>query len=463
MPKRPLFEIDNIWTRILYPTDDVYSSLDKLESTFNNTGLGIYNKNYTSFFSGLAPYIIDKTTGGFIDKRVKPTASIEERYLRYVDRPYQQEAIQRAINYHRGLLKLPTGSGKGRIGIGIIDAIRCSWLFLVHKANLVDTVADDFERLTGERCGRVHGSANDWEGYRVVCATQDSVDARKNLEKLIRTKEGVLVDECHKIPTDTSLNILIQTVNAYFRIGLSATPLLREDQRDLHTIALLGPQIFEIDFATLAELGYIVRPIIRWLDSKLPYMASRSWSDYNFLYDQLITYNQERNTQIQKLIKYGADLPAIVFVTKHAHQDVLKALLPTAVTVNENTSLDSRLEIVNGIKAGKIPIVISSQVFSEGMDAPNLRTVVNATACASWSQAIQDIGRGTRPYPGKEYFTVYDFNDIGQEWFEEHTAQRYVAYKVAGFDVDPPNRYARQVYRKEQDRINMFEGLKFKE
>lgn len=463
MVSRPLLEIDNIWTKILCPTDVIYTHLDKLEATFNNVGVGIYNKNYTSFFSGLAPYIIDQVNAGFIDKRVKPTTLIEHCYERYADRPYQQAAIKQAITYHRGLLKLPTGSGKSRIAIGIMDSIRCSWLFLVHKANLVDSIASDFERLTGERCGRVHGTADEWEGFRVVCATQDSIAARKKLEKIITTKEGVLVDECHKVPTETSLNILIQMVNAYFRFGLSATPLLREDRRDLHTIALLGPQIFEIDFETLARLKYIVKPIIRWIDCKLPYLGCSSWYDYNLMYDQFIAYNENRNKAIQNLIKYSAELPAIIFVTKHSHQEYLKSLIPTASIVNEHTSISNRQEIVRGIVSGKVPIVISSQVFSEGMDAPNLRTVINATACASWSQAIQDIGRGTRPHPDKEYFTVYDFNDIGQEWFEDHTAQRYVAYRAAGFNVDAPSRYAKQVYRKEQSRINMFESLKLKE
>ena len=59
---------------------------------------------------------------------------------------YQLESIDTIVEETRGIIHAPTGSGKGEILIGLVKALPCLWIFLVHRQNLVD----DIGRLQAE-------------------------------------------------------------------------------------------------------------------------------------------------------------------------------------------------------------------------------------------------------------------------------------------------------------------------
>jgi type I restriction enzyme R subunit len=54
-------------------------------------------------------------------------------------------------------------------------------------------------------------------------------------------------------------------------------------------------------------------------------------------------------------------------------------------------------------------ILTTSQKLSTGVDARNVRNIVLMRPVASMIEFKQIIGRGTRLYDGKDYFTIYDF------------------------------------------------------
>jgi type I restriction enzyme R subunit len=68
-------------------------------------------------------------------------------------------------------------------------------------------------------------------------------------------------------------------------------------------------------------------------------------------------------------------------------------------------------------------ILTTSQKLSTGVDARNIRNIVLMRPIRSMIEFKQIIGRGTRLYDGKDYFTIYDFvkahhhfNDPGMGW-----------------------------------------------
>ena len=446
---------NNIWTTINRPTEALNKALIKLEDTLSSSGLGVMSKDQTSFFSGLLPLLQSRVKISARDGRTPPPHQVKH-LPSFLDRYYQRDAVVAAIANRTGILKLPTGAGKSRIACGIMASVPCTWLYLVHKANLVEDVANAFEKLTSERAGRVYSDENDYK-QRVVCATFKTLYNRKELLPFIQSVDGIITDEAHTVPALTHFAVVLNTLNAYYRIGLGATPLFREDYRDIHTISMLGPQIYEIKVQELIDKNYIVEPVVEWITIK----NEKKEQDYITAYEDLITDNQTRNGIIVDRTLTAAQ-PVLIFVKEHKHQDILKDMFSThtnehVAIVNEHTSIFERQEIVKQMRDSSLKIVISSAVFNEGMDVPNLQTVINATAQMSWVQAIQELGRGTRPFPGKIRFTIIDFNDTNNEWFEEHTAQRYAAYVAAGFKCKAPNWTARKVLATINERATMFD------
>ena len=56
-------------------------------------------------------------------------------------------------------------------------------------------------------------------------------------------------------------------------------------------------------------------------------------------------------------------------------------------------------------------ILTTSQKLSTGVDARNIRNIILLRPINSMIEFKQIVGRGTRLFDGKEYFTVYDFVD----------------------------------------------------
>lgn len=434
--------INNVWSHVhgmpLLQQRQVNKWEDQLSGPY-----GITNKQ-GDILSGVIPALFgdDIMSCHVIDQRTIPC--IHTGVPLFVDRDYQYDAIHRALSYHRGILKLPMGSGKSHIVAGLTGAFNCTHLVLVHKANLVEDLARTIKKFLNEDVGRIHGKANEYS-QRIVCATYKSLYARPELLPFIQSRESIIADECHVIPALTHFTILLNTTNAYYRFGLSATPLIREDNRDIHTVGVLGPLIYEVPNESLFKQGHTIPPEVIWLDAE----TNTAQTEYAKGYNEAIAFNIQRNQRINQILD-TCEKPAIVFVKTHKHQEqLLKILAPVhgrkVYWANQHSSVGERQRIVEAMKQNELSVVVSTRVLNDGMDVPNLRTVINGTGGASLIDAIQPSGRGSRPAENKKSFKLYDFNDQGHHWFEEHTAQRYRAYCEAGYAVREPNKLAKVV------------------
>ncbi len=435
-------KIDNVWSHIQAPSDTIRKQINKWEAKLS----GPYGITHTDgrTLSGVLPLLFGNplVNGITIDERKVPC--VPAQIPSFVDRDYQLTAVQHALQHKRGILKLPTGSGKTNVIAGLAGALNCSHLIMVHKAHIAEYIAKTLAKLLNEEVGTIHGNANDYN-KRVVCATFKSLYSREELLKFIQTRESILIDEVHTVPALTHFAVVLNTVNAYYRYGLSATPLIREDERDIHTIALLGPIIYEVRNQELYAKGFVVPPDVIWLSA----VTKTDKPEYFEGYQEAIVNNLFRNQAIKQVLDV-CEKPAIVFVKTHMHQQVLIDILRTVhgkqlVFVNQHDSIDQRQIIAQNMKLGATTVVVATSVFNEGVDVPNLRTVINATGASSWIAAIQEPGRGSRPFENKTSFKLYDFNDIGHKWFEDHTAERYAAYLEAGFTVDAPSGKAKVI------------------
>jgi superfamily II DNA or RNA helicase len=95
----------------------------------------------------------------------------------------------------------------------------------------------------------------------------------------------------------------------------------------------------------------------------------------------------------------------------------------------------ARKTYIEALERGDLDVLICTVIFQEGVDIPDLQSVIIATGGASSIAAIQRMGRGMRKVAGKTTFEVWDIMDTGDKWLEKHSRERGRAYLDEGHEV----------------------------
>jgi superfamily II DNA or RNA helicase len=395
------------------------------------------------FPAGLVPGVCraakrDKIEVRLLDCRErapKPDPDVDVSWLY----DYQRAALRACIKKTRGIVWAPTGSGKTEIFCALARSIDCDWLFVADTIDLVQQAADRYEKRTGEQCGVV--GDGQWSTARVTCATLQTLHKRADdprTKELLRKVGGLVCDEMHVMPANTYYGVAQKAVNAFYRVGLSATPLARGDRRTVFAVATLGPVIYRIHPDTLIKAGRLARPKIRMI----PVFQPSSATTWQGSYTSCIVNSQERNAAIVEAVR-RCEKPALVFVKILKHGKKLAEEIEKS-GAHEYGSVEfvwgkwnaaAREAARARLERGDTSVVVVNVVWQKGIDIPDLRSVVVACGGTSVIAALQRIGRGMRVTPGKTEFEVWDFLDEGNKWTHRHALSRRRAYLSEGFEV----------------------------
>lgn len=364
-------------------------------------------------------------------------------------RDYQLGAVAAVKEKRRGIVRVSTGGGKTEVAIGLVKTVPIRWLFLVHRATLLEQTCARYTARTGKAAGKV--GAGEWTtGERLTVATFQTLAAalrdktrRKKTLAFLQQFEGVIIDECHVLPAESFWGVAMGLENAHWRVGLSATPLDREDKRSVYAIAALGPVIFSIGAQQLIAEGRLAKPIIRLakvfqefreLDK---YGLVKKWP-WTKVYEEGVVKSGIRN-RVLLGATIAAEKPSLVFVKDVAHGKAFtKGLQKRGVRADfvwGNASMKARQDAVRRLERADLEVLVCSVIFQEGIDIPDLRSVVIASAGKSVIAALQRIGRGMRVVAGKETFEVWDVDDDGNAWLKRHARARRRAYQREGYAV----------------------------
>ncbi len=455
--------VDNQWTTIAKSTSQELAWLKSFltyedpqrERQTGNGEIRLLNARHRGFHTGLVPYVEKHARArGFevrrIDVRQRPhdrpweelagEANLDWLKSRALDdgRRYQYDALTEALASGRGILRLPTGSGKGELVVGLAKSLPIKWLFLVHRAHL----AEDIERrwvARGDGSGHAWlGSKHGWElGERITFCTYQTLYASisdPRCTSQLAKVQGLIGDEIHVVAAD-SFSAVSETVeNAYYRIGLSGTPLERTDGRSLMAIAQTGPVIYNVLPRELMDAGYVAKATVRVRTVK----QTTTKRQYTAVRKALVAESKTRNAAVlDDLVKCAK--PAIAFTSLLSHGRILYEAAQSAglevALVHGRTPLRRREELVNQLNSGLIDAIICNDVFKEGVDAPNIVSVLNAAGEKSSISTIQRVGRGSRVTGDKDEFDIYDYMDKGQKWLAEHSKERIRTYQRYGYSV----------------------------
>lgn len=176
-------------------------------------------------------------------------------------RDYQAEAVKRALAapLGRGVVDAIMGGGKTRIAAGLAAVAasvgRGRWCYVVQNKELAGQSRSSFDELLPQMAEALGSPQAE------IYATSYG-----GLNRIEDTAfDGCIVDECHLLPAPTR-SMAYARLAPRWRLGLSGTPLDRQDGKNAIVIGLLGPVVYRVTLTDLESKGFLakgsVRPVI---------------------------------------------------------------------------------------------------------------------------------------------------------------------------------------------------------
>ncbi|MDZ7674561.1 MAG: DEAD/DEAH box helicase family protein [Acidimicrobiales bacterium] len=342
--------------------------------------------------------------------------------------PYQQEildAIESARTIHgsyRNLVVAPTGTGK--TVVAALDYRRLaqqaddelSLLFVAHREQILDQSRRTFrEALLEPSFGeKLVGGERPSEGTHVFASIQSlhSLGA----EHLDPTGfDVVIVDEFHHAEAATYRAVL-DHLEPEVLLALTATPE-RADGLDVRRWTD-GRTAFDmrlwhaLDRQLLAPFQYfgvadIVDPDAAW--SRGAYRSAELGSLYtgNDARAQLVL------RQVGKIVADPKSMKALGFCATVDHAEFMAERFSAAGLASVALSGDDpqrvREQAIARLRSGEIVAIFTRDIFNEGVDIPDVDTILLLRPTESATVFLQQIGRGLRRHPGKDVCTILDF------------------------------------------------------
>ncbi len=363
--------------------------------------------------------------------------------------PVQVEALDalkqtRREGFSRGLVVLATGLGK--TWLAAFDAEQTGArrvLFIAHREEILNQAAETFLRIRPKgRTGFYRGFTRDVE-VDVLCASIQTLSRVAHLERFSPQHfDYIVIDEFHHAAAATYRRV-INHFAPRFMLGLTATPN-RSDQSDI--LSLCDDNlVFEHDLVAGINAD-LLSPFHYFgiYDSEVDYQAI-PWRNGRFdpeaLSNKLATLGRFRHAL--KEWQQHAQLRTLAFCASIRHAQFMASQFVgagvDAAAVFSGSTL-SRADALTQLRDRRLAILFSVDLFNEGVDLPEIDTVMMLRPTESKILFLQQLGRGLRKSPGKEKLLVLDF--IGNHHGFLHKPQ---ALFSVGSNFRELARFAREV------------------
>lgn len=382
----------------------------------------------------------------------------------YKLRPYQQEAVDRAVDFFRSdkkgnaILVLPTGAGKSLVVANIAKQLGEPTIVLQPSKEILE---QNYEKLCSYGTLGVGVFSASLKRYEVAPITFATIGSVKRYTKSFSVFRYIIIDECHGVNAEGGMYKKFIDALGCKVLGLTATPYrlcsYREYGSILKFITRTKTRIFnEVLYAVqvrellhqgfLAQLKYYRLNIVdtRQLtinSTGADYTDKSIRRHYN-----AIDFQRQLVGIVHRLL--SAERDSILVFTRFVEEaEHITQMFPScSAVVSGTTPKGERENILQRFKAGSIRVVANVGVLTTGFDFPALSTVVLARPTMSLALYYQMVGRAIRPYPGKDAWIV----DLCGNY------ERFG--KVEDLELREPKKGMWAVYSGEKQLTNVFFG-----
>ncbi|MFJ4517179.1 DUF3427 domain-containing protein [Streptomyces sp. NPDC088817] len=361
--------------------------------------------------------------------------------------PHQRDMLERLTverelrGRHRNLLVAATGTGKTvmaaldyRSLCKESDGSRPRLLFVAHRKEILKQSLRTYrEVLDDASFGELLHSGQDPRDWNHVFASVQSLDVQR-LEQLAPDHFDIIViDEFHHA-TATTYRRVIDHFTPKELLGLTATPE-RMDGLNVQDEFFEGRIAAEMRLWEALE-NDLLCPFHYFGVPDGTDLTNLGWQRGSYTDQELgnlYTGNHARARIVVKQIRDKVSNPgamrALGFcVTKaHAHfmADFFREAGFNAVALDSDSPADTRAQALSDLRGGNLQVIFSVDLFNEGLDIPDVDTLLLLRPTNSATVFLQQLGRGLRRTETKPVLTVLDF--IGQHRAEFRFEEQFRA------------------------------------
>jgi type I restriction enzyme R subunit len=375
-------------------------------------------------------------------------------------RYYQDIAIERVLaavadSKQRILLTMATGTGKTFVAFQVAwKLFQSRWnlnrdagrrpriLFLTDRNNLADQAYNAFSAFPEDALVRINPAEIRRKGkvpkngaifFTIFQTFMSGPEKEPHFEGYPPDFfDFVVVDECHRGGANDESNWrgILEYFAPAVQLGMTATPK-RKDNVD--TYRYFGEPVFTYSLREGISDGFLtpfkVKQIATTLDEYVytpDDMVVEGEIEQGKLYveedfNRIIEIREREAYRVRLLMDMiNQSEKTLVFCATQEHAAAVRDLINqmktstdpnycVRVTANDGERGNQFLHDFQDNEKTFPTILTTSQKLSTGVDARNVRNIVLMRPIGSMIEFKQIIGRGTRLFDGKDYFTIYDF------------------------------------------------------
>ncbi|HCX63708.1 MAG TPA: NgoFVII family restriction endonuclease, partial [Eubacteriaceae bacterium] len=324
----------------------------------------------------------------------------------------------REDGWDKGLVVAATGVGK--TFLAAFDSLNYNRiLFIAHREEILLQAKRSFEVIQPKKSTGLYYGGEKEKDADVLFATVQTLGKNGHLTEENFPKDAfdyIVVDEFHHATADNYKRIL-EWFEPGFLLGLTATPE-RMDNKDVFVLCDYN-LVYEIRLKEAINKGMLV-----------PFKYYGIFDDTDFskvktvngMFEQKdlekalsihqradLIYNHYKKHQSDRAIGFCATRNHAVYMAEQFQAKNIPSCAVISGAGNHSEFVLDRKEAIDRLKKGSIKVIFAVDMFNEGLDVPEIDTVLFLRPTESPTVFLQQLGRGLRKSRGKKHLHVLDF------------------------------------------------------